>query len=190
MMSILPERVEGPRLVLRRWNHRDVEVLDALVTLNIEHLRPWMPWIADEPLSIDARLRRIGTWSSQWRQGGDVLFGMFLNGEAVGSTGLHRRRGPHGLEIGYWVDRDHLGQGFATEAASLLTSTALAVPDISFVEIRHDKANELSPMVPQRLGYQFIGEAPDRALAPGDSGIECTWRMTSDAFGGYAISNP
>ena len=66
----------------------------------------------------------------------------------------------------------------ATEAAGLLTDAAFSIPEISSVEIHHDKANLASSGVPSRLGYRFIGEQPtDKAAAPADTGIDCIWRI-------------
>lgn len=174
----LPERVEGERLILRRWTSGDVDLLSDTVKRNLEHLRPWMPWVADEPLSRGQRLTLVEAWERDWLDGGDVPMAVFLGEAAVGSTGLHRRRGPHGLEIGYWVDHAHLGQGIATESAAMLTDVALGLNGITFVEIHHDKANVRSARVPERLGYAFIGETTDTVEAPGEVGVDCGWRMT------------
>lgn len=150
-----------------------------IVSRNIEHLRPWMAWVAREPLTLDARRELLELGDREWRAGGDVMLAIVLDGDIVGSTGLHRRRGPEGLEIGYWVDEAHQGRGIATEAAAVLTEAALALPGIGFVEIHHDKANERSSGVPRRLGYRFIGEHTETVHAPGEIGIDCQWRITA-----------
>lgn len=160
----------------------DVELLSDTVQRNLEHLRPWMPWVADEPLSRSQRLTLLESWERDWLDGGDVLFAVFLGGEVAGSSGLHRRRGPYGLEIGYWVDFAHLGLGIATETAAMLTGAALALAGISFVEIHHDKANIRSARIPERLGYAFIGESADTAETPGEAGVDCGWRMTREMW--------
>ncbi|WP_426574961.1 hypothetical protein [Aquihabitans sp. McL0605] len=54
-MEALPELVEHDGLVLRRWTVDDTELVGTLVTANLEHLRPYMPWIEREPLSLDER---------------------------------------------------------------------------------------------------------------------------------------
>lgn len=180
----LPERLDGPRIVLHRWVYEDLDRLMASVARNLDHLRPWMPWIADEPLTRKQREDLMGRWQRDWETGGDAVYGVLLrDGEVVGGSGLHRRRGPHGLEIGYWVDQDHQGQGVATEAASMLTDAAFEIPEIDFVEIHHDKANVASGRVPEKLGYERIGEAPDEATSPGEVGIEVTWRITKASWG-------
>jgi RimJ/RimL family protein N-acetyltransferase len=48
----------------------------------------------------------------------------------------------------------------------------------SSVEIHHDKANVASAGVPRRLGYTYVSEQPDEPTAPGEIGIDCTWRVT------------
>ena len=173
----LPEEIVGGRVVLRRWVASDVGDLGEAIARNVEHLRPWMPWVAYEPLADSDRAALFETWERSYLDGGDVVFGVFLDGRPIGGCGLHKRRGPHGLEIGYWIDKDHTNQGIATDVARVLTSAALSVPGVTFVEIHHDKANVASSRVPQKLGYTFIGETQDEVTSPGEVGIDCGWRM-------------
>jgi RimJ/RimL family protein N-acetyltransferase len=175
----LPERVEGENgLILRRWVLDDAEQLAKAVSESVEHLRPWMEWVSQEPLSLKRRREMLTEWEQQWRRGGDVTLGVFLDGEVAGGCGLHRRLGPAGLEIGYWTHPSFLRRGVATNTARLLTSAAFTLPEITHVEIHHDKANEASGGVPRRLGYQLVEEAPDEPEAPAEVGTECRWRMT------------
>jgi len=176
---LLPEKIVGERLVLRRWLVSDAQELSRAVERNIEHLRPWMPWVADEPLPVDRRVALIEEWERALLDGGDAVYGVFLENAPIGGCGLHRRRGPHGLEIGYWIDRDHINRGIGTEVARLLTSAALAVPGVTFVEIHHDKANTAFGRIPERLGYSPLREERDRIEAPGEMGVDCGWRMTA-----------
>jgi ribosomal-protein-serine acetyltransferase len=173
MVPLLPARLEGDGIVLRRWLVSDAETIARAVAESLEHLRPWMDWIAYEPLSLAQRRAMI----RQWSKGDDVLVGIFRDGQVVGSAGLHRRIGPGGLEIGYWVHPAHTRRGFATSAARLLADAALSLPAITHVEIHHDKANTASAGVPAKLGFELIGETPDRIEAPAEVGIECVWRM-------------
>jgi RimJ/RimL family protein N-acetyltransferase len=153
----------------------DAPELSSAVERNIEHLRPWMPWIASEPLNRGERERLIEGWEQTWLDRGDAVLGVFMQDRVIGSSGLHRRRGPQGLEIGYWIDKDYTNQGLATETARLLTTAALSVRGVTFVEIHHDKANASSRRVPEHLGYRVVGECRDEITAPG--GIEYQWRM-------------
>lgn len=177
-MVPLPSRIEGEHLLLRHWKAADVEALDEVIRRNLDHLRPWMPWVAEEPLTLADRRALIDTWAAQWSAGGDSVYGVFVGEVIAGGCGLHRRIGPHALELGYWTSVDHLGKGVASRAARLLTTAALQVPGISSVEIHHDKANLRSAAVPRRLGYRYIKDFSRDAFAPAETGVHSVWRMT------------
>lgn len=187
-LPVLPAAIEGPRLFLRRWQTGDAAQLSLAVERNLEHLRPWMPWVAEEPLDIAERVRLIASWEQDWLAGGDVVFGVFADDQILGGCGLHRRRGPTGLEIGYWVDKDHLRQGIGVEIARLLTTAALAVDGVTFVEIHHDKANIASAGIARRLGYRYLGETADNVSAPAEVGIDCGWRMHSASWARRSVA--
>jgi RimJ/RimL family protein N-acetyltransferase len=172
----LPDRIEAEDLQLRRWTVADAETQHEAIVANLAHLEPWMAWVALEPQPLEDRLAMLARWEREWRAGGDVLLGIFAGGRIAGSCGLHRRRGPRTLEIGYWTHVDFLRRGFATRAAAALTETALALPGIDCVEIHHDRANLASAAIPRALGYRFVGEWPDRPEAPAEVGIDCVWR--------------
>lgn len=176
----LPEQIEADGVVLRRWTIDDASALQRAVAESEEHLRPWMPWMAAEPLELEARRTLIDRWQHNWEAGGDSVLGVYVDGEVAGSTGLHRRRGPEALEIGYWIHVDFLRRGLATKAAATLTEAALALPEINAVEIHHDRANQISARIPQALGFRFLGEKPDTPEAPAEVGVDWAWRMGRD----------
>jgi RimJ/RimL family protein N-acetyltransferase len=184
----LPERIDTDRLVIRLWQPDDVAGMHEAIVRSIEHLRPWMPWIALEPLEPRDRLQNVTRWYDEWRDGGDAIYGIFLGpaggdeeqvGTVVGGTGLHRRIGPSGLEIGYWIDADHLRRGYASESTAALTAVGLRQPGVDRVEIRHDKANVASAGVPKALGFTFVGESERAAEAPAESGVAWVWRVNT-----------
>ena len=175
--GVLPERLEGAGLVLRRWRPADAEILHRAVAESVEHLRPWMAWAGDEPQSLEQRRRMLAEWERGWARGGDVYLAVVVRGRIAGGAGLHRRLGRDALEIGYWTHPAFVRRGIATAVARLLTDAAFSVAGIECVEIHHDKANVASSGVPRRLGYTLVDEAPDPPAAP-VSGIDCTWRVT------------
>ncbi|MGZ4722983.1 MAG: GNAT family N-acetyltransferase [Ilumatobacteraceae bacterium] len=176
-MHRLPERLDSSRLTLRQWVEADSPALTAAILASLDHLRPWMPWVATEPHTADERIGLINMWRTQWEQGGDLVVGIFIDGEVVGGSGLHRRRGPGVLEVGYWVHVDHIGKGIATEATAMLTTAAFTSTDVERVEIHHDKANIASEKIPRRLGFTLADETDDVVTSPGEIGIDCRWLM-------------
>ncbi len=182
-MHRLPALVESARLTLRQWTDDDAAALSAAIEASLEHLRPWMPWAADEPSGLEDRLALIRRWRSEWEQGGDSVVGVLLGDVVVGGAGLHRRVGPDAVEIGYWTHVDHVGNGYAPEAAGALIKAAFDVSGIDRVEIHHDKANAASAAIPRRLGFTLADETPDEVESPGEIGIECRWVMTRSGRG-------
>ncbi len=177
-MDRLPDEITTPRLVLRRWHRDDVPALREAIAASIDHLRPWMAWVPFEPLSDEDRTELIESWDRDHRNGGDAVFGVFHDGIVVGGSGLHRRRGPDALEIGYWIHVDHVRRGYATELVTGLTTAAFEIDGIERVEIHHDKANVASAGVPRALGFEPGEERPDERQAPAEIGIDCAWSVS------------
>lgn len=183
MPTVLPERLEDPDgLLLRRWEPADAEALGRAVAESADHLRPWMAWIAHEPVAVESRRAMIAEWEREWSTGGDVILGVFVDRRVAGGCGLHHRIGAGGLEIGYWIHSAFLRRGLATRTARALTDAAFGLPGIARVEIHHDKANQASAGVPRKLGFAWLGESPDKPAAPADVGIEWRWRMKKEGW--------
>lgn len=180
---LLPERLEGPNgLLLRRWVPDDAPLLARAVSESIDHLRPWMGWVKQEPLPLTRRKEMLEAWQQEWLRGGDAVMGVFLSGHVAGSCGVHQRVGRGGLEIGYWTHPSFLRIGIASGATRTLTAAAFTSPDITHLEIHHDKANEASAGVPRKLGYHLIEQVRDEPEAPAELGIECRWRLTREQW--------
>ena len=170
------------QLSIRQWELSDAEVLSTLVGDNLEHLRPWMPWIENEPLTLIERRSLISLWRSGYRRDGDLFAGVFLATKCVGSAGLHKRLGVGVLEIGYWIDRGHCGRGFATTAVGLLCDVAFSKSETASVEIHHDQANVISARVARAALFKFLGTGPHEITAPAEIGVEWSWEMTRSAW--------
>ena len=146
----------------------DAAFVHAAILESIDHLRPRMPWAANEPVTLDWRTEWISRTESE---------GIFVGDTFVGGVGLHDRMSPTGREIGYWVRAGWTRRGVATAAVRIVVQRALATAGIDHVEIHHDKANVASAGVPAKLGFTLIREVPDERAAPGECGISCEWRL-------------
>ena len=167
---------------LRPWREDDALELGEAIRESLDHLRPWMAWIGLEPQEIAGRVDLIRRWAADAPAGGDVVLGIWVDGTVAGGCGLHRRIGPVGLEIGYWVRASHTRRGVATEAVRQLCALAFEDAEIQRVEIHHDRANELSGRVAARAGFTHVEDRPDIPEAPGEEGVERVWRL--DRAGG------
>ena len=171
-----PGEIALDEFVLRRYLQDDAPALAVAVGESLEHLRPWMPWIALEPATLKDREKLMAGWDRDWVEGTQYSFGMFRGGRVVGGAGLMRRIDEHGLEIGYWVHADFVGRGFATCAAEALTTLGLSLPGVTHIEIHHDKANVVSGRIPRKLGFVMVGERAAKIEAPGETGVNLVWR--------------
>jgi RimJ/RimL family protein N-acetyltransferase len=153
MPTAPPNLVEFDRGVLARVREPDVAEFIEVASANAAHLRDWIPW-GDDPAY---RRERIGAAPIDWAEHRAYLYALreAMDGPVIGGFSLHRRVGPDGLEIGYWLAAAHTGRGLATEVAGVLTRVALGLPEIQRVEIHTDEGNARSAAVPQRLGYHL-----------------------------------
>ena len=183
-----PPVIDATLVTLRPWRPDDIGAMARAIAESVEHLRPWMPWVAAEPLSLADRTQLVAEFGRQWATGESFVYGMFAadgHGDGdrpVGGTGLHPRIGHGGLEIGYWVHPAWTGRGVATASTRALTTAALALPEVVRVEIHHDRANAASRRIPEKLGYTLVAEVPEPPEAPAEVGIECRWRMTREEW--------
>lgn len=179
------ERIERYGFVVRAYTRVDADEMVSAVTASLEHLRPWMPWIAFEPQSVVQRREFLAGWERDWAERREFNYGVFEDNRLVASTGLHRRSGPGVLEIGYWVHVAHTGRGIATLATAIMLDAAFEISAVEAVEVVHDVANTASQRVPERLGFVLVedfvksDDPVHRAndAAPAESGIGRRWRM-------------
>lgn len=154
-MAAIPYRIETPRLVIRCLQPSDAQLMQTAISESLMHLRPWMPWALAEPLSMPSRVKVLRQFRSQFDSDQDYTFGVFnpQQNRLLGGSGLHRRREPQSLEIGYWMHVAETGKGLASEVSQALVQTAFAFHGVRWLEIRCDPANLASQAVPRKLGF-------------------------------------
>src|SRR5690606_14278304 len=108
------------------WNAADGAILKAAIDYNKDHLKPWVPWATGEETPLEETQARVATFADDFAAGRNWIYAVLSPDEqrVIGGTGFHDRIGPGGLEIGYWIDRDHINKGFASEVAGVLTEAA------------------------------------------------------------------
>ncbi|HWG62023.1 MAG TPA: GNAT family N-acetyltransferase [Streptosporangiaceae bacterium] len=182
-----PHEVRSEAVMLRRVTPGDAEAIAAAVATSLDHLRPWMPWATAD--AADPRTQRVRAAEADelWESGSDYIYSVLLEPELtlVGEIGLHRRVGDGGIEIGYWIDAQHVGHGLGTEAARSLTTVALALDGVSRAEIHCDEANAASAAIPRKLGYRLDRIDDHEPEAPGERGRRMIWVMPRSGEDGH-----
>lgn len=179
----IPARIETDNLVVRCWGEADAPLLREAIDGSLEHLRAWMPWALEEPRSLEETRRLLAGFEARFRAGEDFTYGILDRDESkvMGGSGLHRRVGPDGLEIGYWIRSDETRRGYATETARALTKAGLAADGIVRIRILCDPRNTASRRVPERLGYRLIETRRGESLTPrGEPRDTLVWEITRD----------
>ncbi|GAB4375396.1 MAG: hypothetical protein Kow00121_21090 [Elainellaceae cyanobacterium] len=160
----MPIEIPGPayrictrRLVVRCWHPADAPLLSEAVATSLDHLRPWMAWIREEPKDLQRQIDWLRQCRARFDLGQDLMYGIFNTDEnlVIGGTGLHSRVGQNAYEIGYWIRADAINKGLATETAAALTKIAFEVDRVARVEIHCNPENVRSAAVPKKLGFTY-----------------------------------
>jgi RimJ/RimL family protein N-acetyltransferase len=184
-----PEEIALPLdgLVLRRSRPAHAPLILAAIERSRPELRRFMPWAMEEPT-----LETVGAYLERaWLPPETFGFSLFDAGEVVGGFGLHGRRGPGILEIGYGVRSDRTGRGYATAAAETLADVGFGhFPDIHRLEIRCDPANAASAAVAAKLGFSLDARVAaeveavlvGRRSREAQTGVQLVWAATRAAW--------
>ncbi len=179
------EQLHHDGVDLRRWRLEDAAAAFRVVTESLEHLRPWMPWATSE-YDLKTATDFVSNSRSDWEQGKAFDYAVLgPRSEVIGSASLMARIGPGGLEIGYWLHRDHVGRGIVRRAARALVDEAFRI-GADHVVISHDEANLRSRAIPEVLGFSQVDrrKATDPP-APACTGVQVVWRL--DAAGACGV---
>lgn len=172
-------RLRSGKVTLRRWREQDAPVMHQVVQESMEHLRPWMAWVADG-YPPEAAAAFVASTADDWARGTAFNYAILVSGRLAGAASLMARVGPGGLELGYWLHPDHVGRGVATRAASLLVAEAFR-SGADRVEIVTDVANARSAAIPKRLGFTEVDRRPPQEpVTPGEDGLDVVWRLIPD----------
>jgi RimJ/RimL family protein N-acetyltransferase len=159
-------RVHTERLVLRCWKPADAPLVQTAIAESLEHLRAWLPWALYEPETLADKVARLRRYRGDFDLDRDYVYGIFDRDETqvLGSIGLHTRVGRGVREIGFWVHKDHIQQGLATEVSAALTQVAMVISQVQRVEIHCDPRNVASAAVPRKLGFTHEATLRQRAV--------------------------
>src|SRR5262249_16863899 len=127
----LGTRLEGQRVALRAPQTTDVAELRAVLSRNVDHLRPWSPSppAGTNPLGFTALGRSIAKQRRDWKAGNAYVFVVLMRAgrePIIGRVALTSvTRGPwQSAQVGYWLDAAYGGRGLMSEALDLALTFA------------------------------------------------------------------
>ncbi|MFJ4776483.1 GNAT family N-acetyltransferase [Streptomyces sp. NPDC088762] len=169
--------IECGDFTLRRWRgENDFDPAFKLIEESLDHLRPWMPWVAHH--SEESTRNFLARSDASWDSGDAYNYAITRDVTLIGMCSTYRGTDPQGRIMGYWLHPAATGQGIATRATAAMVTEAFALPDVEYLEIVHDLANISSGAIPPRLGFTEVRrEQITPPAAPSDSGTDVIWRL-------------
>lgn len=155
----LPTELTSERLLLRRYQPGDSAVYYRMLRENLEHLYEFLP-----SFLIDVGEEDVKAWlerqSAEWDAHNLFLFGIWekARGVYVGECYLANPdwEVPR-IEIGYFLARQFVGQGYATEAAKATIRYAFERMKVLRIDLRCAADNTGSIQVANRCGFTREG---------------------------------
>jgi ribosomal-protein-alanine N-acetyltransferase len=161
----LRTHLETSRLVLRAPHPADVPGVRRLLRKNAEHLRPWspVPPPGEDPSSLTEISKSILRLRREWSKGESFVFFIAHRSDGallgrVAFTGI-MRRAFSSTHLGYWMDADHLGKGYTTEAVQGAVTFAFDRLGLHRVQAAVMPRNAASLRVLAKLGFRKEGES-------------------------------
>ncbi|OAI39206.1 hypothetical protein AYO38_01700 [bacterium SCGC AG-212-C10] len=170
----MPGEIRTARLVLRRYELKDVRALDGDAIRSIDHIGVYMPHARAELLGDRATL--LADAGTAFDAGERFAYGMFLaDGTYVGNCGARPTGGEAELDIGYWVLLEHLRKGYTSEGVRAVTAAGFAAGVRRFV-LNCDARNLASQGVARAAGFTYLS-TDARVNDDGVAYDEMTWEL-------------
>ena len=143
------KELKTERLVLKKPRHKDKQLI-------ISQIGDWevSKWLSRVPYpytknDADEWIRTISRK--------ELTFSIFENDSLVGGIELTSHE-DNCYELGFWLGRQHWGQGFATEACKGLLRYAREELALKNIVSSYMKGNDASANVLRKLGFKKTGE--------------------------------
>jgi len=163
--AVVPPRLElhGTLVSIRPFTERDAPELLDLRSRNREFFRPYEPSSVVIPTTLDEQRERLDSERKDWDEGRGYAFAIVRTPGAhlVGRIAFSHvtRAAWQNAVLGYFVDREQNGNGFATEAARLALGFAFSHAGLHRVQAGVMPRNTRSIGVVRRAGFREEGTA-------------------------------
>jgi ribosomal-protein-alanine N-acetyltransferase len=162
----LGTRLEARRIAIRAPQTADVAELRAILSRNVDHLRPWSPSppAGTNPLGFAELGRSIAKQRRDWKAGNAYVFVVLLRAgrePIIGRVALTSvtRGAWQCAQVGYWLDAGHGGRGLMSEALELALTFAFERIGLHRLQAAVMPRNEASRRVLTRHGFREEGYA-------------------------------
>lgn len=148
-----PYRIETERLEMRCWSPADAPLFRAALDQNDSHLRPLIPFMRHEPRSLFDTAQWLRRIRAQFDNDQNYRYALFASKRLIGEAMILDRYKDGQLEVGYWIDSDSCGKGYATEATAACVRVAFHAIETDRVDLACAPENAASASVARKLGF-------------------------------------
>ena len=146
--------LKNEKLLLRPYQPGDVNRLFEAATESVETIYPWLPWCHPK-YSMAESEAWVKSCPSEWSAGNAFAFVITdpQNSRFLGACGLNQFRLEYEIaNLGYWVRRTAMGQGYAPAATRLLARFGFEQLGLQRIEIVAAVGNIPSQRTAEKAG--------------------------------------
>ena len=155
---MLKETILGKRIKLKRpdLNIETAKKIFSVIDKCRDVFLPWLGWVKYTNLPNDT-LIFLEEVDNDWKNNRQFVYEILVDGTFVGLISIinvawtHKR-----TEIGYWLDTDHTGKGYISEALALIEEELFNI-GFNRIVIHTDVLNQRSANVAIKAGYKLEG---------------------------------
>ena len=139
----------------------DAQALLDLRLRNKEFFAPYEPSSVIRPRNLAEQRERLDADEVEWDAGRQYTFGIFAGEKLVGQVQLSHvtRAALQNANLGYFVDENANGKGYATEATLLALHFAFDLAELHRVQAGTLRENRRSMRVLEKAGFRHEGTA-------------------------------
>lgn len=132
----------------------DIEPLFRLVMKNRMHLRTWLNWV-DQNNSIEQTTNFVQKALAKHNSHTGLDYTIWVQNTMIGIISynyideMNKK-----AQIGYWIDEEHQGKGYMTNACRELVGFGLKTMQLHRIEITITVGNERSSAIAKKLGFK------------------------------------
>jgi [ribosomal protein S5]-alanine N-acetyltransferase len=188
-MPLLSTRIVTDRLILRPPRTNDVGEMRRALRSNASHLRPWSvaPGPGEDPASLASVSRAMLQHRRDWKRGQTFVLVIAPREDdkrVIGRIALGGvlRGAFQNAYLGYWIDQQHQGRGFATEAVRATTTFAFSAAQLHRIQAAVMPHNSRSIRVLEKAGYRREGVAERYLYIAGRWEDHVLYAMTAEEW--------
>lgn len=151
------EHIETERLIIRPPKMGDAIQINQAIHRSLSALQNFMPWAQDPSLSATEKFVLTSVQNRAVGEANNLPMVVIHKADNIIISGCGFNENSDSTvpfyEIGYWLDSNYTGKGYATELTLALSRFAFEVLQAHRVQICVDVDNEKSIQVATRCGY-------------------------------------